>query len=123
MESPACKTPPQFRATSATQYNTTPQTTVTYLASRSQYASSEVGRPPWSAADAPVGIFEPDQPAGGPAADQGVRPTIKGFQKSMTVVDASEFNAALRLDMAAARIAAITRPATPTGRCSQINSG
>src|SRR5713226_5624981 len=120
MESPACKTPPQFRATSATQYNTTPQTTVTYLASRSQYASSFlVGRTPWSWGPSghgpPAGIFE--------SPELGIRPTISGFQKSMTVVDASEFNAALRLDMAAARIAAITRPATPTGRCSQINNG
>jgi len=38
-----------------------------------------VGRTPWFAADAPVGLLWPDRKrrAGGPAADQGVRPTIQ----------------------------------------------
>ena len=43
--------------------------------------------------------------------------------KSITVVDASEFSAALKLAIAAARIAAVTKPATPTGRCRHTNSG
>jgi hypothetical protein len=36
------------------------------------------------------------------------------------VVDAKEFRAALKFDMAAARMAAIAKPAAPTGKCSQI---
>src|SRR5580704_15690445 len=43
----------------------------------------------------------------------------RGRKKSITVVDASEFNAALRLAMAAATMAAVTRPAIPGGRRSQ----
>ena len=35
--------------------------------------------------------------------------------KSMNVLDESEFSAALRFDMAAARIAAISRPDIPCG--------
>ncbi len=45
----------------------------------------------------------------------------RGLRKSITVVEASEFSAALRLDIAAARMAAITSPAMPTGRCCQMN--
>ena len=45
--------------------------------------ASLVGRTPWSARDAFVPLFSPkhqvsatgEEPAGGPAADQGVRPT------------------------------------------------
>ena len=51
------------------------------------------------------------------------REAARGFQKSITVVDASEFRAALKFDIAAARIAAITNPAIPVGRCSQMKSG
>ena len=40
------------------------------------------------------------------------------IQKSTTVVDDSEFSAALRFDIAAARIAATSKPATPRGICS-----
>src|SRR3954447_5054733 len=36
-----------------------------------------------------------------------------GWQKSITVVDASELSDSLRLDIAAAKIAAITSPETP----------
>jgi hypothetical protein len=37
-----------------------------------------VGRTPWSAADALVGLHgSHEKPAGGPAADQGVRPTMR----------------------------------------------
>ena len=42
---------------------------------------------------------------------------------STTTVDASEFNAALKLAIAAARIAAISSPARPGGRLFQMNSG
>ena len=36
-----------------------------------------VGRTPWSAADALVGLHDShEKPAGGPDADQGVRPTM-----------------------------------------------
>src|SRR5580658_4149595 len=47
----------------------------------------------------------------------------RGFRKSITVVEANEFSAALRFDIAAAKMAAITNPAIPTGRCCQMNSG
>ena len=44
-------------------------------------------------------------------------------RKSTTVVEASEFRAALRLAMAAARMAAMARPAMPAGKWFQMNSG
>ena len=50
------------------------------------------------------------------------RPTSPLWRKSTTVVEASEFRAALMLAMAAARIAAMMRPATPGGRWFQMNS-
>ena len=40
--------------------------------------NKKVGRTPWSAADALVGPLA-KKPAGGPAADQGVRPTFWGI--------------------------------------------
>ena len=43
--------------------------------------------------------------------------------RSTTVVEESAFRAALKFAMAAARMAAIVRPATPTGRLFQMNSG
>jgi hypothetical protein len=44
-----------------------------------------VGRTPWSAADALVGLMVGrKEPAGGPAADRGVRPT-KGVDSSREV--------------------------------------
>ena len=44
-------------------------------------ALNTVGQTPWSAADAPVGLCgTTEKPAGGPAADQGVRPT-SGFHR------------------------------------------
>ncbi len=43
--------------------------------------------------------------------------------KSMTDVLASEFKAAERLLMAAARMAATSRPATPCGICSTMKVG
>jgi hypothetical protein len=39
------------------------------------------------------------------------------------VVEASEFRAALKLAMAAARMAAMANPATPAGKWFQMNSG
>ena len=45
------------------------------------------------------------------------------MRKSMMVVDASAFKAALRFDIAAAKMAAMTRPANPIGKCAQMNSG
>src|SRR5579875_971198 len=44
-------------------------------------------------------------------------------EKIHSVVEAKELRAALRFDMAAARIAAIISPAKSGGKCSQINSG
>ena len=46
-----------------------------------------------------------------------------GFQKSMTDVEASEFSAALKFDIAAARIAAISSPEIPCGIRLTINVG
>src|SRR5262249_21682870 len=43
--------------------------------------------------------------------------------KSMTVDEARELRAAERLDIAAARIAAITSPAIPVGKYDQTNCG
>ena len=45
------------------------------------------------------------------------------WKKSTTTVEDSEFSAALKLAMAAARIAAISSPASPGGRLFQMNSG
>jgi hypothetical protein len=39
-----------------------------------------VGRPPWSAADAHVGLLMPAERVLGTRADQGVRPTLLIFQ-------------------------------------------
>ena len=47
----------------------------------------------------------------------------RAFQKSITVVEASAFRAALRLDMPAARMAAIARPEMPGGKMFQTNYG
>ena len=41
----------------------------------------------------------------------------------MIVVEERELRAALKLDIAAARIAAMTNPAAPTGNCFQMKSG
>ncbi len=57
-----------------------------------------------------------------PSGVSAERP-VRGRQKSMIVVEASELSAALRLDMAAARMAAITRPDTPGGSEFQTNCG
>src|SRR5579883_2642946 len=103
IESPACNTFPQCRAMRATPNRTAPQTTVTYLDLRSQTASA-------------LPDFAP------PASGGSIRDAT-GRHKSTTVVDASEFSAALKFDIAAARIAAITSPATPEGRFSQTYNG
>ena len=52
-----------------------------------------VGRTPWSAADALVGLLAPapefqirrERPARGPAADQGVRPTRKRMSLQLRI--------------------------------------
>jgi len=51
------------------------------------------------------------------------RVPASGRHRSSTVVDAKAFSAALKLDMAAARIAAITNPATPGGRFCHMYRG
>ena len=50
-------------------------------------------------------------------------PRVSGLTKSMIVVEANELSAALRFDIAAARIAAVINPATPGGKCSQTKAG
>jgi tetratricopeptide (TPR) repeat protein len=50
-----------------------------------------VGRTPWSAAGPPAGLFRADtsqrtKPAGGPAADQGVRPTVRSWVIGLLLV-------------------------------------
>src|SRR5579863_2468675 len=85
IDNPACKTLPQLRESKATPNRIIPQATVASRALATQRDSSR----------------------------SLLTSFASGRRKSITVVEASEFNAAERFDMAAARIAAITSPAAP----------
>jgi hypothetical protein len=54
---------------------------------------------------------------------RSLMPRAGARKKSTTTVEDSEFRAALRLAMAAARMAAISSPASPWGRWFQMKSG